>query len=84
MRLKIELWTATTEGDNCPLSTTVHADEASARQRIIDDMTRMGRPPLGDVTGNSYALAQAWGNKMDGGCIIERHELKSEQLAMAA
>lgn len=73
---KVTVWTCTTEGDNCPLTTTVHATEAEAQERVRDDLRADCKPsklehlnamPAADLPG-------AWQDKNDGACIIESHE----------
>lgn len=69
------IWTCTTDGDDCPLTTTVHAtrEEAEARPRdeLAEDCPPRQLAHLNSLTGD--ALSEAWSNKFDGACIIEEH-----------
>ncbi len=72
-----KVWTCTTDGDNCPLSTTLHATEAEALERVRDDLRADCKPSqLASLEAMPAAdLADAWTDKNDGACIIEEHDL---------
>lgn len=72
-----QLWTVTTDGDECPLTTTVHATEASALERVRNDLRAdckaHQRESLNTMTAEE--LREAWEAANDGACIIESHDI---------
>lgn len=73
---KVIIWTTTTDGDNCPLTTTVHLDEMSACRRVLDDLIYSRKQWPKDDPPKSELVRKAWGDAMDGSCIIESHEIE--------
>lgn len=73
--MKVTIWTATTDGEGCDLTTTAHATEDDCRARLLRDLDASGRPLMGGehTTG---AIQEFWTEKMDGACIIEAHEVE--------
>lgn len=70
------IWTCTTDGDNCSLTTTVHANEADAIARVRRDLESSGK-----FTARCYTdgeIADKWTDLMDGACIIEPHNIEVE------
>jgi hypothetical protein len=73
----VTVWTCTTEGDNCPLTTTAHASQAEAFERVRDDL-RADCPghQVASLNGMSASdMPDEWERKYDGACIIESHEV---------
>lgn len=73
----IAVWTATTDGDNCPLHTTVHWTQAEAEARVRNDLSE-DCPPLQLASLAALAgdeLMFAWNNRHGGACIIEAHKI---------
>lgn len=62
------VWTCTTDGDNCPLTTTVHATREEAEARARGELSDASDILTGD------ALSESWGAEFDGACIIEEHK----------
>lgn len=82
MNIKLTGWTVTTDGDNCPLMTTVHATLAEACKRVRDDLvSHYANGPLGrDVSvpkdASSEDLQALWELHVGGACIIQSHEVE--------
>lgn len=66
----MKLWTATTDGDNCELTTTAHRTREEAEARVRADLW-----PVEQDAGPVDSLRYAWESAMDGACIIQEHEL---------
>jgi hypothetical protein len=87
MNIKLTIWTATTDGDNCPLTTTVHATSAEACDRVRADLApsdplnqTIFMPPKGSI-GEAEGLAATWERLFDGSCIIQSHEVDFAEAA---
>lgn len=75
--MRIKVWTATTDGNNRPLRTTVHATEDDAIKRVRDDFS-VGRSVerLAEIAAiPDDELPMAWTRENYGACIIDDHEL---------
>lgn len=70
----MKLWTATTDGDNCELTTTAHLTQRAAARRVLKDM---GIPfaLAGALQTDMEQVRESWESRMDGACIIQEHEL---------
>lgn len=73
--MKVTIWTATTDGNDCDLTTTVHATQVEAETRVLGDM---GIPYAlgGDLRGNLQLIRETWEQRMDGACVIQEHEVE--------
>jgi hypothetical protein len=76
IRAKIYVWTCTTGGDNCPISTTVHADLAGALFRVRSDLAKSLHCAPEDFSDRN--IEDCWKEKMGGVCIIERYVISGE------
>lgn len=74
--MMITIWTATTDGDNAPLTTTVHAQESHARARVFRDLLESGIACGQRERDDTAALAESWRDQMDGACLIEDHAIE--------
>lgn len=71
--MKVTVWTATTEGNNCPVTTTVHATESDALRRVLADLDL---PPNWRGSATNDQVCTAWSEHNDGPCIIEEHAVE--------
>lgn len=70
--MKVTIWTATTDGDNCETFTSAHGTPSEAEQRIRDGLNDY----IDASTLTGEALVEAWEQKFDGACIIRAHEVE--------
>jgi hypothetical protein len=75
---RVTVWTLTTEGDNCPVSTTVYASEAEAlailRRDLCADCHPSERRNLAALPDDE--LTDEWSRRFDGPCRVESHEIE--------
>lgn len=71
----MKIWTATTDGDNCPLTTTAHPSEAQAQNRVLNDLHASGIGIPEACMNHTLSLRELWESRMDGACIIQEHEV---------
>lgn len=73
----MKIWTATTEGDNCPITTTVHPSEAQAQNRVLNDLCAIGVGIPEAAMNHTPTIVEIWEHRMDGACLIQEHEVPS-------
>lgn len=77
--MTLTIWTRTTDGDNCPLTTTAHASREEAEAAVWADLApEIARhsadgAPAAPLAGE--ALRLAWAATFDGACSIEAHDI---------
>jgi len=77
MNIKLKVWTVTTDGDNCPITTTVHVTKAAACRRVRDDLANRFTSAELDAAGDDLErLASMWEVTNDGACAIEEHTVE--------
>jgi hypothetical protein len=71
------VWTLTTDGDNCALTTSVHPTKDDAAESVRDTLRGDCKPSqLASLEAmTAEELSEAWGEINDGACIIESHEM---------
>ena len=67
--MKITVWTVTTDGDDCALTTTVHGTLKGALNRVAGDLDEKEFLTIDDAVA-------AWEQANDGACCIEDHWVK--------
>lgn len=82
----LQMWTCTTDGNNCPLTTTVHATEVAAWGRVREDLLADCSPRHLDLVNSMIPdqLLELWHRKNDGACMIERHDVPATSYASPA
>jgi hypothetical protein len=78
MKHKVTVWTATTDGDNCPVCTTVHATEKEAWARIREDLIQGWNDErhAAIAAAPDEELHDMWADDMDGVCMVESQEVE--------
>jgi len=71
----MKIWTATTDGDNCELTTTVHSDQDGAARRVLGDMGIPFALAAVDLRTDLGQIIATWEKRMDGACLIQEHEV---------
>lgn len=72
------IWTLATDGDNCPLTISVHTTEADAMESVrgvLEDDCKNPEILARLETMTAAELSAAWEETNDGACIIESHEM---------
>lgn len=73
----MKLWTATTDGHNMDLVTTLHLTKFDAYKRVVADLLDSGRVlsiPKEEAS-SEVVLRKLWEATFDGACIIKEHEV---------
>lgn len=72
------IWFATTDGEDCPLHTTVHWTQAEAEDRVMRDLAEDCPETL-----RGTELVEMWELTNNGRCIIEAHEMPQPESSSA-
>lgn len=69
------IWTLTTDGDECPLTTSVHPTEQDAMESVRNVLEDDCKPDVLErlPTMTADELSEVWGEINEGACIIESH-----------
>ena len=72
----MKIWTCTTDGDDMPIETTVHATFESAAEPCRVALREMEwESRHGDQIETADQIAAAWDETFGGHCIIVEHDL---------